>query len=83
MEIGGDRLGTFPLTVRRAFVGCALVPCAVTVGNHYFGWGLFGGGDVWPIVASFALLFLVMRYLGPTVQQLREHREARGRPPEK
>lgn len=74
MELGGNRLGKFPLTVRRAFVGCALVPCAVTVANHYPGWGLFGRDDRWSIAVSFVLLFLVMRYLGPTVQQLQDYR---------
>lgn len=79
MELAGTRLGKFSLTTRRAFVGCALVPCAVTVANHYLGWGLFGSDDRWPIAASFVLLFLVMRYLGPTVHQLREYRQS-GRP---
>lgn len=74
MELGGNRLGEFSLTTRRVFVGCALVPCVVTVANHYFGWGLFGGHDRLSIAASFIVLFFVMRYLGPTVQQLREYR---------
>lgn len=85
MELGGNRLGNFSLTTRRAFVACALVPCAVTVANHYFEWSLFGRDDRWSIAASFLLLFLVMRYLGPTVQQLRVYRERGrmgGRPPE-
>lgn len=75
MELRGNRLGNFSLATRRAFVGCALVPCAVTVANHYFGWALFGKGERWSIAASFVLLFLVMRYLGPTMQQLSEERE--------
>lgn len=76
MELGGTRLGKFSLTARRAFVGCAIVPCAVAVANHYLGWGLFGRDDRWSIAAAFVLLFLVMRYLGPTVQQLREYRQS-------
>lgn len=75
MELGGTRLGKFSLTARRVFVGCALIPCVVTVVNHYLRWGLFGRGDKWAIAASFVLLFLVMRYLGPTVQQLRDYRQ--------
>lgn len=76
MELGGKRLGNFTLMARRAFVGCALVPCAVIVANHYLEWGLFGRDDRWSIAASFVLLFLVMRYLGPTLQQLREYRNS-------
>jgi hypothetical protein len=76
MELGGSRLGKFSLTTRRVFVGFALAPCVVTVANHYLGWGIFGGHDRLPIAASFIVLFFVMRYLGPTVQQLREYRES-------
>lgn len=86
MEIGETRMGNFSLKVRRAFVGGALVPCVLTVANHYFGWGLFGRNDRWSIGASFVLLFLVMRYLGPTVQQLRDYRQSGregGRSPDK
>jgi hypothetical protein len=67
MELGANRLGSFSFSARRAFVGCALVPCAMTVANHYFQWGLFGKNYRWSIVASFSLLLLVMRYLGPTM----------------
>lgn len=75
MELGGTRLGKFSLAAGRAFVGGASVPCAVSVVNHYLGWGLFGRDDRWSIGLSFVLLFLVMRYLGPTMQQLREYRQ--------
>jgi hypothetical protein len=77
MELAGNRLGKFSLQTRRAFVGCALAPCIVTVANYYLGWGLFGRFDRGLIVVSFVVLFLVMRYLGPTVQELREYREKR------
>jgi hypothetical protein len=75
MDIEGKRLGNFSLTTRRGFVGLALIPCAASVANHYFGWGLLGSQDSWSIAASFVLMFLVMRYLGPTVRQIREYRE--------
>lgn len=84
MELGGSRWGRFSLKTRRVFVGCALVPCVVTVANHYLEWGLFGGDDRLSIALAFALLFLVMRYLGPTVRQLQEYRDSGrsgGRPP--
>ena len=76
MELPGKRLGTFSLRARRIFVGLALAPCIVTVANYYLGWGLFGRPEKWSIAVSFVVLFLVMRYLGPTVQQLREYRES-------
>lgn len=78
MELVGKRLGNFSLRARRIFVGCALAPCFVTVANHYLGWELFGRSERWPIAVSFVVLFLVMRYLGPTVQQLREYRASGG-----
>ena len=77
MDIEGNRLGNFSLTARRGFVGLALVPCAVSVANYYFGWGLLGSQERWSIAASFVLMFLVMRYLGPTVHQIREYRDGK------
>lgn len=77
MRLGENRLGTFSFNMRRVFVGCALVPCIVTVADHYLGWGLFGRFGRGAIAASFILLFLVMRYLGPTVQEVRDYRSSR------
>ena len=74
MELGESRLGKFSLGMRRVFVGCALVPCILTVANYYFEWGLFGRFGRWVLAASFVSLFLVMRYLGPTVQEIRDYR---------
>lgn len=74
VELGGKRFGKFSLRARRAFVGCALAVCATAVANYYFRWGLFGNDERWSVAMSFVLLFLVMRYLGPTMQQIREYR---------
>lgn len=78
MDLAGKRLGKFSLRTRRILVGCALAPCVLTVANYYLGWGLLGKWSRSSIAVSFVALFLVMRFLGPTVQQLREYRE-RGR----
>jgi hypothetical protein len=74
VELGENRLGKFSFNMRRLFVGCALVPCIVTVADYYLGWGLFGRFGRWAIAVSFVLLFLVMRYLGPTVQEVQDYR---------
>ena len=76
MQLGKNRLGAFSFQVRRVFVGCALVPCILSVLNYYFKWQLFGKSTRWSIAASFVLLFLVMRYLGPTVEEVRKYRDA-------
>lgn len=76
MQLGENRLGKFSFQVRRIFVGCALVPCILSVANYYLDWGLFGKRERWPIAASFVLLFLVMRYLGPTLQEVRDYRSS-------
>ena len=78
VELGRNRIGKFSLLMRRWFVGLALVPCVVSVANF---WGLFGTRSKGFIAVSFVGLFLVMRYLGPTVQQIREYRRGlRDRP---
>jgi hypothetical protein len=54
MELGENRLGNFSFGVRRIFLGCALLPCLLTLANHCFEWGLFGRFDRWTLTASFA-----------------------------
>lgn len=75
MELKGRRLGNFSLSARRMFVGLALIPCVLFVLNHYLEWDLVGSRDKQAIAVSFAVLVLVMRYLGPTVEDIRRYRE--------
>ena len=77
MQLGENRLGNFSFVMRRVFVGCALVPCVVTVADYCLRWELFGRFGRWIMAASFALLVLVMRYLGPTVQEVVNYRNDR------
>ena len=76
--LGETRLGKFSFHVRRVFVACALVPCLVAAGNYSFDWGLVGRFDRWFLAVSFTVLFLVLRYLGPTEQQIRDYRNNQG-----
>lgn len=59
------------------FVGLALIPFVVFVLNHYLEWHLVGSLDEQAMTVSVAVLFLVMRYLGPTVEEIRRYREGR------
>lgn len=76
MELGYNRLGNFSFRARRIMVGVALVPCLLSGMNVYLGWHLLGGFDNAVLGGCLILLFLVMRYLGPTMQEIREYREA-------
>ena len=76
MDLGGSRLGNFSLSTRRLVVGVALIPCVLFVASHYLNWGLAGRFGKEAIAGSFVVLFLVMRYLGPTVDDLRRLRNA-------
>ena len=76
MELYGNRLGRFTLKARRLFVGIALVPALLSVLNYYLDWGLAGDHAREGIGLAFAGLLLVMRYLGPTVEELRRYRSA-------
>ena len=76
MKLGDNRLGHLSFQTRRALVGIALLPCLLSVANVYLGWNLFGRFDKQVLVACFILLLLVMRYLGPTVDQVKKYREA-------
>lgn len=77
MELGKDRLGKFSFQVRRVFVGLACVPCVLALASHYLEWGLFGRFERYSIGVSFILAFLVLRYLGPTMQEMRDYRDAK------
>jgi hypothetical protein len=76
VELEGKRLGNFSFNTRRVIAGCALVPCIVTLADYYLGWGLFGRFGRWVIAASFVLVVFVLRYIAPTVQEVREYRDA-------
>lgn len=74
MELEGKRLGNFSFNTRRVIAGCVLVLCIVTVADYYLGWGLFGRFGRWAIAASFVLVVFVLRYIAPTVQEVRDYR---------
>lgn len=76
-ELGRGRLGDFSFQTRRWIAGCAGLPFVIALANHFFEWGLFGPADKWAIPVSAVLLFLVARYLGPTVQQYDDHARSR------
>jgi hypothetical protein len=77
MELGEGRIGRFSLQVRRLFVGLAALPCALSVADWYFKWNLFGRFGRYSVGVSFIVLFLVMRYLGPTTQEMRDYRDSK------
>ena len=76
MDLTGRRLGDFSLKARRLFVGLALIPFLLSVLNHYLQWHLVGRFDNVAVAVASVVLFLVMRYLGPTVEELKRYREA-------
>ena len=79
MDLGSSRLGNFSLSMRRLFVGAALIPCVLSVASYYLHWGIAGRFGKAAIAVSFVVLFLVMRYLGPTVDDIRRFRNAERR----
>jgi hypothetical protein len=72
-----DRLFRMSFTARRIAVVVALVPCGFFTSNVLFGWDWFGDLDYRLMVASFVVLFLVIRFLGPTIQQVRQHSDSK------
>lgn len=73
-DLPGRRIGAFSFNTRRAFVGVALAICIACFANYYFAWGVFGQYEKWFRASSVVALFLTMRFVGPTVQQVREYR---------
>jgi hypothetical protein len=76
-ELGRDRLGNFSFRTRRWIAGCAAFPFLLALASHFFQWGLFGAADNWAMALSAVVLFLAIRYLGPTGQQYEDYRRSR------
>lgn len=65
------------LSVRRAWVGVALVPALLSVANYHFQWI---GDARWLgrfVAISYVLLFAVMLFIGPTVDEVRAYRDSK------
>jgi hypothetical protein len=62
---------------KRLIVGVALLPCLFCVVNYYLNFGIFGRFGKQVLVASFIALYLVMQFIGPTVDEVRAYRAAR------
>lgn len=77
MELGTDRLGNFKFNTRRVFVALTLIPCVLSAANIYVEWHWFGKYDNHVLIGCFVVLFLVMRYLGPTVRDAKHFRDAK------
>ena len=77
MELGEGRVGNFSFNTRRLFVAAGLVPFLLSIANFYLDLGLFGHFGKKAIAAAGVVLFLVLRYLGPTVEDTKRHRNAR------
>ena len=73
------RMKRLSLDSKRAIVGIAMVPLIVCGLNSLFRWHLFGSFDKGALVLSAVVLVLVMRYLGPTIQEMRDYRDMRAR----
>lgn len=74
------RVNGLSLTVRRAWVGVALVPALLSVANYLFHWI---GEEPWVsrlVALCFALLVAVMLFIGPTVDEITAYRNGQKDP---
>jgi len=62
---------------KRIIVGVALIVSLAFVANYYLDLGAFGSSSKKVMIASFAMLALVMHYFGPSIQETREYRDRR------
>ena len=71
------RVKGLSLTQRRAWVGVALAPAVLLAANSYMHWF---GDALWQrrlAAIGFAVLFAVMLFVGPTVQEIEAYRDAK------
>lgn len=62
---------------RRLIVGVASVVPLFSLINYFFDLKLLGKFDIKAIIASFILLAIVLNYFGPTLYEVRRHRDSR------
>jgi len=70
------RVKGLSLTERRAWVGVALVPALLSVANYQFQWV---GDERWLsrfVAIGFVILFGVMLFIGPTVDEIATYRDS-------
>lgn len=77
MKLGDDRLGNMSFNARRTIVALSLLPFSLVVANLYFEWHWFGKFDKRAVLVCAVVLFLVLRYLGPTVRDAQDYRAAK------
>jgi len=68
---------TLSFNKKRLIVAIALLPCLLCVVNYFLDLQIFGQFAKQALIASFIVLFLVMRYLGPTLREIEEYRDAK------
>lgn len=71
------RVKGLSLTERRAWVAVALMPMLLSVANYQFQWI---GDEPWPsrfVAICFVLLFGVMLFIGPTVDEITAYRDSK------
>lgn len=69
----------FSFTQRRIGAGILLFAALICVGNYYLEWDLFGPFGKQVIIGLFVLIFAYLSYVGSSLQEIREYREAKDR----
>jgi hypothetical protein len=77
MKLGDDRLGNLSFNTRRVLVVLGLLPFLVATASWYFNLHWFGRFDKDVALGCAVALFLVLRYLGPTVRDAQAYRDAK------
>lgn len=73
------RLNGLSLAVRRFWVGAALVPAVLSVANYYAGWVGSGSGPKGFMTISFVVLWAVIVFIGPTLDEMVKYQHSRQR----
>ncbi len=66
-----------PMRVKRLIAGASLLVCLACVANYYLDVGVFGRFNREAMIVSFIVLFFVLAYVGPTLQEIRDYRASK------
>lgn len=62
-------------TAKRIVAGIGSVLLLLSIANYYWGFGILGIYRTGILTATFVVVVLVVNYFGPTIQEIREHRD--------
>lgn len=67
-------MNNLSFNAKRALTGVLAIPCFVVIANHFFALGVFEKYSREAMVVSWAVLWVIVRFIGPSVRETQEYK---------